>query len=280
MADELDDRLRDLARDTEPLVVLAGPQAVRARGERRRARRRAAAAGTAAALALTVCGWQLLPRLEDGGAGTAAPAGSVSALPSGPQPSALQAQLAAALLPDDAMPYGVKWQWTGVTPEKASQYQPPCQADPVASPDAEATRTYAAQRTSAVATYRVLAYANPALAAEQALLLRHVMQLDCGMAQSTGTPPTAPEAPSADSTSGFSGASKFYPGVTAWVECRGRYVAVLMVNAPADPQTRFEGLGVDKCIALSLHRLTQGSTAADTQSPPTASGGTTLSYSC
>ncbi|MBI0300698.1 hypothetical protein JBE04_41175, partial [Streptomyces sp. PRKS01-29] len=39
MAD-LDERLRDIARDVEPSIRLADPEAVRARGRRRRARQR------------------------------------------------------------------------------------------------------------------------------------------------------------------------------------------------------------------------------------------------
>ncbi|HEY3483657.1 MAG TPA: hypothetical protein VGL02_32745, partial [Streptomyces sp.] len=93
--DPVDERLRGLARDTESLVVLAGPAAARRRGERRSARHRTAALSAAVALALAVGSWQLLPRL--GADPPAAPAsGGVS--PAVP-PKPLTAKLTDELLP-------------------------------------------------------------------------------------------------------------------------------------------------------------------------------------
>lgn len=273
MADELDDRLRDLARDAEPLVVLAGPQAARIRGERRRARRRAAAASVAAALALTVGGWQLLPRLDGTGTRAATPAGTATSVPD-PPAGTLPARIEAALLPAASLPYGVKWQWSVVTPLKAAHFLPSCVVEPAAAPEAEADRTYTSQLTSALAQYRLLAFADTTTAVAQAGALLTRMRAACGISA-----PSSPDTPSSSDTPlRFSGASKSLPGVTAWVESQGRYVAVLLVTVQDDPQVQFEGTGIAKCIDTSLHRLTSGAPATETLA--TGSGGARTSDNC
>lgn len=274
MADELDGRLRDLARDAEPLVVLAGPQAARTRGERRRARRRAAAASVAAALALTVGGWQLLPRLSGTGSRAAPPAGSATSVP-GPRDGALHARIEAALLPAASLPYGGKWQWVAVTPLKVAHFPQPCTVQPPGTPEAAADRTYSSQLTAAVAKYQLLAYADTTTAVAQAGAVRMTLQDRCGISA-----PALPDTPSSrDTPLRFSGASKSLPGVTAWVESQGRYVAVLLVTVRANLQDRFEGTGIAKCIDRSLHDLTSGGPSA-TRTLATGSGGGHVSDNC
>ncbi|MFG1811288.1 hypothetical protein [Streptomyces sp. NPDC049040] len=251
MADELDDRLRDLASDAEPLVVLAGPQAARRHGERRRARRRAAAAGAAAALALTVGGWQLLPRLQDGPDTAAAPAASATRA-TGQAPTALQERVGAELLPAGSLPYADKWQWTVVSPAEVAKFPLPCGMVPLSGARAEASRTYLARNISAVANYRLYALDDDDAAASRSDALRRQMQTACGIGLPTGGKPSA----YSDRAERFSGTSKLQPGVAVWMESEGPYVAVLFLTTPSgDSQSLLQSTGVEKCIAASLGRL-------------------------
>ncbi|WP_329174546.1 hypothetical protein [Streptomyces sp. NBC_01477] len=255
MADELDDRLRELARNAELLVVLAGPQAARRRGERRRTRRRAACAGMAAALALTVCGWQLEARRDSG---ATAPASGAAATR---EPSPLRDRLVAELLPADALPYSVKWRWS-VVPEKTVKAQPPCDAAPLAAVSAQATRAYLVQQSSAAASYRLYAFPDAATATGQSRALRKQMQALCGI----GLPQPTGRLTLPGQADLYWGTSKEQPGVAAWVESQGPYVAVLFVTTPGYPESQLQDSGVAACIAASLARLA-------VTSPP-VSGGT------
>lgn len=233
MADELDDRLHDLAHDAEQLVVLAGPQAARTRGERRRARRRAAAAGTAAALALGVTGWQLLPRLEHAdGTRTAPPAASGSRTPDPTAGDGLTERLAGRLLPASSLPFARKWQWTTVEGPAAGKLPSSCVALPApAGVVAEAASQYAAPPVAATAYEQLFAYPDQTAAAAAADELRHRLGAKCGMSVTEIQ----------DSIWGrlvahrAMGSSKKISGVTVWIQYEGQYVAVLVVDSPKSP---------------------------------------------
>jgi hypothetical protein len=246
MADELDDRLRDLARDAEPLVVLAGPQAARTRGELRRARRRTGAAAVAAALALAVGGWQLLPRLDGGGDGGVPSAATATA---GRTPSQLEQRLGTRLLPASALPYAATWRWTVMTPEQAAKAAPSCPSLAADGASAVVTRGYAAPAVSAVAHYYLAAYGDADTAGSKAAELRKILLPRCGLVATV---------PGSGGSMAVEGASKDRTGVTVWVQSLGPYVAALFVTAPGDPRSRFQDTGIEKCLAASLHGLDPG----------------------
>lgn len=251
MADELDDRLRELARDAETLVVIGGPQAVRTRGKRRRARRRAAAAGVAAALALAVGGWQLLPRLDRGpDTGAVPPAGTAAVTPD-PVQTALQDRLDAELLPADVLPYADKWQWAETTSDELGKVPPPCSVGAQSGSLGQATRQYLASSVPAVADYHLYAFTDATTAAVQANAMRKQMTSLCGIP----VPPQGDPSNPAGWSAGYGGRSKSQTGVTVWVENQGPYVAVLSVRAPGDPTVLLKTGAVEKCIARSLARL-------------------------
>jgi hypothetical protein len=258
MADELDDRLHDLAHDAEQLVVLAGPQAARARGERRRARRRAAAAGTAAALALGVTGWQLLPRLEHAdGTRAAPPAASARPTPDATAGDGLTERLAARLLPAASLPFAPKWQWRTVEGAAAGKLPSSCGAVPAPTGTiAEAATHYEAPPLSATAYEQLLAYPDEHAAVVAADELRQRFGAKCGMAVTEVR----------GSVWGrliaqrFMGSSKQISGVTVWIQHERQYVAVLVVDSPKSPLwwqpgDELDGPRPSGCLADSLDDL-------------------------
>ncbi|WP_031518394.1 hypothetical protein [Streptomyces sp. NRRL F-5123] len=263
MADELDDRLHDLAHDAEQLVVLAGPQAARARGEKRRARRRATAAGTAAALALGITGWQLLPRLEQAdGTHTAPPAASGTATP----PPTLSGQaltdlLTERLLPVSSLPFGPKWQWTIEATAVENKLPTACGIATPGNATAESGRSYLSEGTKATAYERLSAFADEPAATAAAEELRSRTGAKCGMdvievEGSVWGPPVAHRA---------MGSSKKFSGVTVWIQQEGQYVAVLVVDSPHSPLAWQPGDEPDGprpsgCMADSLDDLAMSAT--------------------
>ncbi|MFI0939771.1 hypothetical protein [Streptomyces sp. NPDC021020] len=258
MADELDDRLHDLAHDAEQLVVLAGPQAARSRGEKRRARRRATAAGTAVALALGVTGWQLLPRLEQAdGTHTAPPAASGTASgTASASPTPAREALSERLLPANALPYAVKWQWKATDAAGLDEF--PSQCEPP-SPDGavvEVTGQYVSEMVTGTAYERLLAYPDGPSATAAAEQLRERIAAKCGMDlvdvhDSVWGRLVAHRA---------MGSSKKFPGMTVWIQYEGQYVAVLVVDSPKSPLTWKPGDEPDGprpagCLADSLDDL-------------------------
>ncbi|MFI0721785.1 hypothetical protein [Streptomyces sp. NPDC021224] len=229
MADELDDRLHELAQDAEQLVVLAGPQAARARGERRRARRRAAAAGTVTALALGVTCWQLLPRLEQADrARTTAPAASGSATP---EPTISTQALTDRLLPTSSLPFAPKWRWTVADNGTKNDVPSSCGYPVPAGVIAQDGRTYMAEAVKAIAYERLLAFPDEPAAVAGAAELRQRIDAKCAMDIITVENGVWGRLV-ADRAMG---SSKKISGVTVWIQHEGQYVAVLVVDSPHSP---------------------------------------------
>lgn len=265
MADELDDRLHDLAHDAEQLVVLAGPQAARTRGEKRRDRRRATAAGTAVALALGVTGWQLLPRLEQAdGTHTASPAASGTASgTASASPTPTGEALSDGLLSPSALPYAVKWRWTATDAATLDKIPPPCGAPAPDGPVVEVTGQYVSEMASATAYERLLAYPDEASAATAAEQLRERIGAKCGMDLVEVDNSVWGRLAAHRAT----GSSKKFPGLTVWIQYEGQYVAVLVVDSPKsplswEPTDEPDGPRPAGCLADSLDDLAM-STSSD-----------------
>jgi len=265
--DPIDERLRQLARDTEPLVILAGPAAARGRGERRTARRRTAAVGVVAALALGVGSWQLLPRLGGDGSG-ALPAATVSVPASGEAPSA---RLEAELLPPSALPMYPKLQWEALPDAiAAAKYPESCPVSGLHGEAlAEAGRAYRAV-DGTVAHYHLYAMPSDAAARQQMATLDLLIKAKCGWSEGSD-PGNAPDLGSRWTGSEYRGLHS-----TVMVERHGAYIAVLDLTSP-------DGKGTDSfftgapwpgvCINGSLGRLVAGDAptgSAPAGGPPSA----------
>ncbi|MEE4540715.1 hypothetical protein V2S66_01880 [Streptomyces sp. V4-01] len=243
----LDEQLTDLARATEPLVVLAGPDAARRRGERRRARRRAVAAGAVAVLALGVCGWQLLPGIGEGrdrGAPAASPTGTL--LPD------LPVSLDAALLPGTALPAYPSRTWKVVSPATgAAKFAERCPVSPdPAVPYQQAERVYHADDGS-VAHYHLYEFADAGDAVHAAGMINVMIHSKCAH---------FPPVHDGDTTVILSSTSSDGSQNTVWLDHRGRFVAVLQVWGPLVPDRGKDTAGaysapVWACIDTSLTGL-------------------------
>ena len=267
--DPIDERLRQLARDTEPLVILAGSAAARRRGESRRARRRAGAACLVAALALGIGSWQLLPRLGSGRTGTL-PAATVPAPTSG---ESLVDRLQRELLPPSALPLYPTRQWE-VVPEQvaAAKYPESC---PVARQPGEAlARAERVYRTAqgSVAHYYLFAMPSPAAAAVEANQFESLIKGKCGWAVGINSD-TLPDRSVFPNGSAYRGKAS-----ALWVDQHGTYLALLDVNTYAgfDGKDFLSGSGTRPalCIERSLERLSSaagsGSSAgSEAESPAT-----------
>lgn len=273
--DPVDRRLRQLARDTEPLVVLTGPAAARRRGERRTARRRIGAVGLAAALALGIGSWQLLPRLGADRAGTM-PAATVSA----PTPQAdLPARLQAELLPPGALPSYSTRLWEAVPGTlAAAKYRETC---PLGALDlhalAEASRVYRS-KDGLVAYYRLYALPTPESADQVRTELDGLIKGKCGAVQGLGADGTLPfgKGSYAQGSGGSAaGAEGKVPTSTVFLQSSGSYVAVLdisgvLVLPGAKTWTPQSGPWPGPCISQSLARLS-GNPAGAASSLPSSS---------
>ncbi|MBY8881546.1 hypothetical protein [Actinacidiphila acidipaludis] len=248
--DPVDERLRQLARETEPLVVLAGPAAARRRGEHRRARRRAGAACLVAALALGVGSWQLLPRLGSGRTGTQ-PAATAPAPASS---ESLADRLQRELLPPSALPLYPKRQWEVVPEQEATaKYPESCPVSRVPTYAlAKAERVY---RTSQgfVARYYLFAMPSAAAAATEASEFDALIKGKCGWAVGIDGAAT-PDRSVFPSGSAYRGQAS-----ALWVDRQGTYLAFLDVSTLAgyDGKDSFSGSGPRPalCIQESLERL-------------------------
>ncbi|MFI0897990.1 hypothetical protein [Streptomyces sp. NPDC020983] len=273
MADEFDARLRDLAHDAEQLVVLAGPQAARVRGEKRRARRRAAAAGTAAALALGFTGWQLLPRLgQADGTRTAPPAASGTATPGPASGEALTERL----LPASSLPFAPKWRWTVMGTAPDDKLPSACGFPPPEGVTARSGRTYVAEAVKATAYEQLAAYPDDSAASAAAEELRQRIGAKCGM----------DVAEVGDSVWGrlvahrAMGSSKKLAGVTVWIQHEGQYVAVLVVDSPHSPLwwqpgDEPDGPRPSGCLADSLDDLAMSTSPHGRSTTSPGAGGST-----
>jgi hypothetical protein len=270
--DPVDERLRGLARDTESLVVLAGPAAARRRGERRSARRRNAALSAVVALALAVGSWQLLPRL---GADPPADPASRGVSPAVP-PKSLTAKLTDELLPASALPMYPKWPWQAVPDGSAEKIRGLC---PVARPSAataSATRAYVTN-TGQSAVYELYAFADPDHAYVAMQLMAETLEAKCQLVLSSDNDPKDPTGPGS-----YRGER---PGATmeTWLNRQDAYLGVLLLfgpgNLPGEKSDLVYGAeGPQQCIARSLNRLATGTSPSDptATATPTTLPGTTL----
>ncbi|MET9223942.1 hypothetical protein ABZX65_34990 [Streptomyces sp. NPDC003300] len=275
-ADPLDERLRGLARDTEPLVVLAGAPAARRLGERRRARRRTGAVSLVAALAVAVGTWQLLPG-SDGPRGTGALPGTVASTtppPEPPDPAALAHRLTDELLPPGALPFFPVAPWKTLAPGTALKLMGAC---PVPSPagdvQAGAVRLYGAS-AGEEAEYLLYAFTDAEAARYRTERFGEAVKDTCGVELTTDLGTTGE---AADSPVTYQGSSRTGTGVQILMNRQGAYLAVLLIRGLGNPL----GSGSDyankhpqpiACIAASLNRLTEaGARPSASMSPPDVS---------
>lgn len=262
--DPIEDRLRELARDTEPLVVLAGAAAARGHGERRRARRRTGAVSLVAALALAVGCWQFLPGLRTGADHTL-PAAST---PASPPPAPLTTTLEAELLPPEALPLYPKWKWETVPAAVEGKYPQTCPITP--EPGlvlASAERTYAENDYGLAAHYRLYALTGEGTAQEAAARVAVQAKAKCGPVVA-GPDSIASAGPGGDRSLG---------SVSVWIAWRGVYLAVFDLRATGDGdmgKAGFSGTGDEpaKCIARSLSRLAPDAVDSPVPTGPVGKG--------
>ncbi|WP_225850261.1 hypothetical protein [Streptomyces sp. HPF1205] len=255
--DPIDERLRQLVHDTEPLVTLDGPAAVRRRGERRRARRRTGAVCLTAALALGLGSWQLLPRLGGDGPATL-PAGTVSA----PPPAATLAErLRRELLPPTDLPLYPANRWRAVPrPEAAAKFPEPCPVDAAGRRAvARADQVYTTPERL-VAHYHLYAMASAPDAADVRDQLDMVLTHKCGWGKEVGSTPLAGDPGRLD------GSAYYGPSGTVWLEREGTFIAFLEVTSslPGGGKAAYSEAGTPgkmprACIESSLDRLAVGS---------------------
>lgn len=285
--DPIDERLRGLARDTESLVVLAGPAAARRLGERRSARSRTAVLSAAVALALAVGSWQLLPRL---GADPPATPASGGVSPSGTAKT-LAAKLDAELLPASALPLYPKWPWQVIPADSAPKIRDLCPVAPPGGTTATATRAYVTN-TGVSAVYDLYAFDSSVSAYSAMMKMAENLKAKCELVLTSGTDAKDPASPGS-----FRGQRA---GATAqvWLDRQGTYLGVLFLfgpgNLPGDKSDLVYGTaGPEQCITESLNRLAAGAGPLDrtatadpdsvpstTATPPgwSGSGGTADSF--
>ncbi|MCZ4121427.1 hypothetical protein [Streptomyces sp. H39-S7] len=220
MADPLDDRLRDLARDTEPLIVLAGPADVRRRGERRRARRRVGAVAVVAAAALAVGSWLVVPRLENG-AQTPMVGGSSS-------PDPLPADvLAGELLRPTALPWDSVWHWRTGSPAATAKLPLMRCGTSLYDPASASVRFYLGNETSG-ARYTVHGLRDAEAAAAELDRVRAELG-KCGVVPSYG----GKDGMTTEAVLRVYGATKKDGWLSqVWLATKGRYVSLLQTVTP------------------------------------------------
>ncbi|MDJ0341489.1 hypothetical protein QMK19_05480 [Streptomyces sp. H10-C2] len=262
MADPLDDRLRDLARDTEPLIVLAASADVRRRGERRRARRRVGAVAVVAAAALAVGSWVVLPRLGTGS--QASPAGGSTA----PDPLA-SGPLSGELLPPSALPWESFWKWRTVSIDLALKI-PLMKCDAALYDPAAATvRSYQGNQNSN-ARYAIYDFGDEAAAAKG--VARMADQLGkCGLIATHWDRKGGSEM--STGLRGYGSTSEGGQVSDLWLAAAGRYATVLHVVLPESTAGKlpFPDMVPVQCITRSLDRLAPSAARSDatgTQTPP------------
>ncbi|WP_059011967.1 hypothetical protein [Streptomyces specialis] len=247
MTDPLDRRLKDLARDLEPVVVLAGPEAARRRGERRRAHRRAATAAVspATAAALLAATWQLAPWREDDTAPPPAATGGPTETPT------------AVVLPPAALPGYEDLRWTtasesGASPQTLEWWRTECEweASPTGSAGAETTVRSYTGRDGAFAIFELLEFPDEKSAREIEERLRLEVLWGCGAVQWTDIAPGA-IAHALAGTEASLHVTDFGPIALAPERARvylardGNRLAVLRVLADLPPFPGFEGTASD-----------------------------------
>lgn len=274
-ADPLDERLRGLARDTEPLVILAGAPAARRLGERRRARRRTGAVSVVAALAVAVGGWQLLPGSDDRN-GTSSLPGTVATTTL--VPPGLTERLTEELLPPSNLPFFPKFRWKTAAEPSVLKLTAACPASPTDDVLASAGRGYVAAGGEE-AEYRIYLFSDNTAARGQTEQLSQQMKRKCG---ADLTSDVGKHGDSGDSRATYQGTSVTGSGVQVWMDRQGPYLGVLLVRVSGDPpNAKGDYLRVDsqsaECISASLGRLAAGgapSTQPSTIIAPPPAGST------
>jgi hypothetical protein len=261
-ADPFEDRLRELARDTEPLVALAGPEAARRRGERRTSRQRAGAASLAAALALAIGCWQLLP--HSGGSGRGSLPAATGTAPAGP--SALRD----ALLPESALPGYPKYAWKPIPDADGAGFPDTCAVPSLHGLLGQASRTYYDAHDGLVARYRLYAFTDESTAAAQAHLVDARFTAKCAPGGAAAGDGRAPQG-----RIGYHGLSDPKRATRTWMDRQGVYLAILSLTGTGNPAAPYSDYGStdswpELCITRSLDRL-------DTGTPPDQDATTTPS---
>ncbi|WP_431043550.1 hypothetical protein ACQUSR_17800 [Streptomyces sp. P1-3] len=193
---DLEERLREIARATEPSIRLAGPEAARARGHRRRARKRVTIAASAVftATALTIGSWQLLPGDDASRTLPAGPAPSPTTTADTPATTA--AVPSAALLPPAAMPFSAYAHWKSVrstdgTDAPLLDVNKDCRltgldGNRTPVPRSQRARTYEGRKDDQKARHTINAYANERDAVTVYTALEETIRTRCGSPRGVG----------------------------------------------------------------------------------------------
>ncbi|WP_262703427.1 MULTISPECIES: hypothetical protein [Streptomyces] len=264
MAD-LDERLRDIARDVEPSIRLAGPEAVRARGRRRLVRQRTAIAAAAvlAVAAVTAGSWRLLPGHDSTRTLPAAPpAPRTDRVPGAP--IAASALLRPSALPFDAM---MRWKTTDSTSSTDNgrapllDLSPSCRLDGP-RPLAQRTRDYQG-REAEQARHTINAYASDGEAAKVFASLEETLKDRCARPKALGTT-SSPKLPADEPTTMTYGwHSPRAPHDAQVVLMRsGTRVGVLQAGGIGSPSGDYTDGPSAYCISVSLWRLDPTATAS------------------
>ncbi|WP_432587280.1 hypothetical protein ABVG11_17405 [Streptomyces sp. HD1123-B1] len=264
MAD-LDDRLRDLARAAEPSIRLAGPEAARARGHRRRIRQRLTLAVSAAltAAAVAIGSWLLLP---DHGSSHSRPAA-----PPAPRKSVSAARIpASALLPPSALPFNGEMQWKaagstagGRTP--LLDLSDSCRFDGP-EPLTQRSRAYDAQRPGRKgpgARHTINAYTSERQATKVFTTLERTLKKSCVSRSLTTSKDPAKHAPDGQTVRTYTwpgGAPKHHAQVVLMRS--GTEVAVLQTLGLSAMAAEYTDGPSDYCMSVSLWRLDPSASAS------------------
>ncbi|MFJ1997149.1 hypothetical protein [Streptomyces asiaticus] len=264
MAD-LDERLRDIARDVEPSIRLAGPEAVRARGRRRRARQRVtiAAAAVLAVAAVTAGSWRLLPGDDSTRTLPAAPpAPRTDRVPGAPIP-------ASALLRPSALPFDAMMRWetadsatsTDSGPAPLLDLSPSCRLDGP-RPLAQRTRDYQGRKAEQ-ARHTINAYASDGEAAKVFASLEETLKDQCARPKALGTTSSPKLAAGRPTTMTYGWHSPRAPYDAHVVLMRsGTRVGVLQTQGIGSPSGDYTDGPSAYCISVSLWRLDPTATAS------------------
>ncbi|MFH8367667.1 hypothetical protein [Streptomyces sp. NPDC018031] len=270
---DLEERLRDLARAAEPSIRLAGPEAARARGHRRRARKRAALAASAVftAAAIAIGSWQLTPGDDP-----------TRTLPAAPQQSARTPEAVPdipekALLPPSALPFdaSARWKTARTTTDRAAPLLDlggGCRftgldSDAGPTPSAQHARSYTGREKEQQATHTINAYPDEVDAVSVVSSLEQALTQRCGLQSKPGSP---------DDSDGSGGSTakplvKTFTGSAGQAPKNSQVVLMRSGNHVAVVQEQGAGLGNEytdgvstHCMSVSLWRLRP----SETPSPP------------
>ncbi|MBU3865642.1 hypothetical protein KN815_16620 [Streptomyces sp. 4503] len=263
---ELDERLRDIARDIEPSIRLAGPEAVRARGRRRRARQRTAitAAAVLAVAAVTAGSWRLLPGDDSSRTLPAAPpAPRTDRVPGAQIPTS-------ALLRPSALPFDAMMHWKTVDAAIGSadggrapllDLSPSCRLDGP-RPLTQRTRDYQGRATEQ-ARHTINAYASDGEAAKVFTSLEETLKDRCARPKTVDTPSSSKTAVGRPTTMTYGWHSPRAPHDAHVVLMRsGTRVGVLQAESIGTPSGDYTDGPSAYCVSVALWRLDPTATAS------------------